>query len=76
MQYSDRVVDVPAVAVQHLTGKPGASQGSPLRVAPLYRAILVKIITSSGALSLLLAPHHDICTVDAMAWMGAPTLTL
>ena len=29
--------------------KPGAGQGSPLRVALLYRAILVKIITSSRA---------------------------
>ena len=28
--------------------KPGAGQGSPLRVAPLYRAILVKIITCLG----------------------------
>ena len=28
----------------HLTGKPGAGQGSPLRVAPLHRAILSTLL--------------------------------
>ena len=55
--------------------KPGAGQGSPLRVAPLYSAILVKIITCLGpSCPTSRAPHHGQCLlagpVDAEEWAG------
>ena len=48
--------------------KPGAGQGSPLRVAPLYRAILVKIITCLWpSCPTSRAPNHRLRLQDARA---------
>ena len=40
--------------------RPGAGQGSPLRVAPLYRAILVKLITFLGGSPTPRLPCHQV----------------
>ena len=48
--------------------KPGAGQGSSLRVAPLYRAILVKIITCLWpSCPTSRAPNHRLRLQDARA---------
>ena len=49
------------VRVSHLTGKPGAGQGSPLRVAPPVQKILRRTLAWGAELPYLSTPHHGEC---------------
>ena len=65
------------VRVSHLTGKPGAGQGSPLRVAPLYRAILVNsyirlgLVTYTTEAASLRPPTWMPCNTSGLGWRGS-----